>query len=587
LVQPKVAKNRLPDRSRDLLFDVKAALLKVRRLTKDLVSGVHRHAQHPITGRVVAESKTTLWTDINLAEANLQMGKVENLRIAARRLNGVVIPSGEVFSFWKELGRATTAKGYVRGRQLREGCLYPEVGGGLCQLSNALYSCALDAGLAVVERHPHTNVVPGSAAEFGRDATVSWNYIDLRFTADFPWQIEVSISSTELIVRFHSASETKTRPEIGGGRSLLKQLRMIDDRAVLDPSAHSCVSCGQSECYRHSPAQEIAEEADAVGAFLVNEKWPEWVAYLKEEHSQNDLLLLPLNGQKLGRDRYAWPTDGYKEVRDARWQTLIRAYRARKLSSYGAARLAAQLDGDEALARKLARNLTHQSVHITVAQSYLPFLWRDGNLGGRTFDVLMTRLPLYLLHDRLDAAARAFPTRKTLAEFRAPDWLVEAEKTALLSADRIVTPHSEIAQLFGDKAKHIPWQLPKPREWKKGQAILFPGPTAARKGAYEIREVAKQLDLEILTLGSELEGPDFWSGVRHRRLTPAEDWADGIAAVVQPALVEDRPRILLEAVASNVPIISTDHCGVNGLPNVTRIEFGNVQALATVLERYR
>ena len=66
------------------------------------------------------------------------------------------------------------------GRELREGCLVPSIGGGLCQLSNALYDAALRAGLQVVERHRHTQVVPGSLAESDRDATVFWNYRDLR-----------------------------------------------------------------------------------------------------------------------------------------------------------------------------------------------------------------------------------------------------------------------------------------------------------------------------------------------------------------------------------------------------------------------
>ena len=36
-------------------------------------------------------------------------------------------------------------------------------------------------------------------------------------------------------------------------------------------------------------------------------------------------------------------------------------------------------------------------MHVTLTQNLLPFLWRSGVLGGRTFDVLMTRLPLALV----------------------------------------------------------------------------------------------------------------------------------------------------------------------------------------------
>ena len=40
----------------------------------------------------------------------------------------------------------------------------------------------------------------------------------------------------------------------------------------------------------------------------------------------------------------------------------------------------------------------------------------------------------------------------TLTDFRAPDWLVEAETAALGEAAEIVTPHTEIAALFGERA---------------------------------------------------------------------------------------------------------------------------------------
>ncbi len=87
----------------------------------------------------------------------------------------------EVFSFWRHVGRPTRGRGFADGRELREGCIVPSVGGGFCQLSNALYAAALDAGCEIVERHAHSRRVPGSMAEAGRDATVFWNYVDLRF----------------------------------------------------------------------------------------------------------------------------------------------------------------------------------------------------------------------------------------------------------------------------------------------------------------------------------------------------------------------------------------------------------------------
>lgn len=85
---------------------------------------------------IIAESTSRLWSDGNDSEGALLAGKINNLRLAVRRLDGVEVPAGGTFGFWAQIGRATRWKGYVRGRELREGCLVPAVGGGICQLSN-------------------------------------------------------------------------------------------------------------------------------------------------------------------------------------------------------------------------------------------------------------------------------------------------------------------------------------------------------------------------------------------------------------------------------------------------------------------
>jgi hypothetical protein len=102
--------------------------------------------------------------------------------------------------FWRQVGKATARKGYRPGRMLQEGCMIPAIGGGLCQLSNALYQIALDSGCEIVERHRHSRTVPGSATAAGRDATVSWNYVDLRFRPAVDMQLAVELTADHLIV---------------------------------------------------------------------------------------------------------------------------------------------------------------------------------------------------------------------------------------------------------------------------------------------------------------------------------------------------------------------------------------------------
>ena len=149
---------------------------------------------------LIAESITPLFNDASGSERSLQLGKIQNLRKAMLGFSCVELPANATFSFWKQIRRATSKRGFVEGRQILEGCLVPAIGGGLCQLSNALYDVSLKAGLEIVERHPHSRIVPGSAAAEGRDATVFWNYIDLRFRSDQPLMISARLDQSNLVV---------------------------------------------------------------------------------------------------------------------------------------------------------------------------------------------------------------------------------------------------------------------------------------------------------------------------------------------------------------------------------------------------
>lgn len=188
-----------------VVFQAKASVFRVARGVREL--GPSKCKKWPLqpcdeAGGLLAESRSVLW-DLSAphAERVLQAGKVQNLRLAARKLDGCRVPGGQCFSFWRQVGWPGRMRGYVRGRELRQGCLVPAVAGGLCQLSNALYDAALLAGFSIHERHAHSQVVAGSLAEKGRDATIFWNYVDLRFSSEQPFRIGIAMTEDELIVQ--------------------------------------------------------------------------------------------------------------------------------------------------------------------------------------------------------------------------------------------------------------------------------------------------------------------------------------------------------------------------------------------------
>ncbi len=79
------------------------------------------------------------------------------------------------------------------------------------------------------------------------------------------------------------------------------------------------------------------------------------------------------------------------------------------------------------MVKSISRLIPVESTHLVITQNLLPFLWEEGVLGGRTFDVLMNRLPVEILHKRLDMAKENFPESNTLDDFRASQTVVEME----------------------------------------------------------------------------------------------------------------------------------------------------------------
>ncbi len=571
----------VPTRLSAAIFGAKAMAHRTRRSMRDLLARPPRLDQvHAADFSVVlAESRSPLWSDSRFAERQFQLGKVHNLRRAVRALDRLLLPAGEAFSFWRHVGRPSRRRGFVTGRMLQQGCLVPSTGGGLCQLSNALYQAAIASNCLIVERHAHSRRVPGSAAALGNDATVAWNYVDLRFRARAPLLIEARLTCDELVVRFVGRDAARATGQAG------EQTTPSD---MLSSLAASCGTCERTECFRHerTPGDQTGRTA-----YLVDECWPEFRDYVRRSRNGGDVLGIPLDGSRWGLRRYAWEIEGFAKVGTAPLATLARSLASRRVAE-GPARRKAELEGAARLARRLARALTPDVTEVCVAQSLLPFLWHDGHLGGRKFSVLLSRLPMHLLHARLDAIAAAHPDRPSLADFRAPEWTIEAEREALAHANRIVTPHAELADLFDAKALRLDWHrpavAPPARDKAASRCIAFPGPTIARKGAFEVRRVARDLELDVMLLGSELEGPGFWDGVRvHRPAaeTGPHGWLDRVAAVVQPAMFEARPNHLLAALAADVPVIATSGCGLPTQPGVTIVPHDDPQALRDALRQ--
>ncbi len=108
----------LPTRA---FFHLKVLGLTILRAVQNLrhpVPGYEPSSERPLMGSR-EEFISALYADDRPEERDYELGKIHNLRQAIRAFNGVTIPAGAVLSFWRQLGPATRARGFVSGRMLQ------------------------------------------------------------------------------------------------------------------------------------------------------------------------------------------------------------------------------------------------------------------------------------------------------------------------------------------------------------------------------------------------------------------------------------------------------------------------------------
>lgn len=117
-----------------------------------------------------------------------EVGRSWNVALAARRLDGATIAPGETLSFNARVGPRGLGEGFRPAPELLDGDRVVGIGGGVCQVASTLYAAALDAGLVIEARAPHSRAAGYVPA--GRDATVSFESgIDLAIRNDLPFAV--------------------------------------------------------------------------------------------------------------------------------------------------------------------------------------------------------------------------------------------------------------------------------------------------------------------------------------------------------------------------------------------------------------
>jgi vancomycin resistance protein YoaR len=123
-----------------------------------------------------------------------------NLKLAASKLNGVVLKPGDEWSFNATVGERSEKEGYKIAHVITAGEMVDGLAGGTCQISTTLFGAAFFAGLDIVKTINHSR--PSAYTPLGFDATVVWPNTDLKLKNpyDFPVVIHYRVANGEALV---------------------------------------------------------------------------------------------------------------------------------------------------------------------------------------------------------------------------------------------------------------------------------------------------------------------------------------------------------------------------------------------------
>ncbi|HEX3010653.1 MAG TPA: VanW family protein [Syntrophomonadaceae bacterium] len=159
-------------------------MIDVAETIKQVMAAGENHKVKPVLVKVNPK-----FTSADLEKASYVQGeyatyfhgsgaRFKNIATAVKSLNNTIIWPGEIFSFNEIVGPRTPERGYLPAPVIIGEGHDLDYGGGVCQVSSTLYNAAANAKLQVCERHLHSK--PIGYVPAGRDATVAYNYLDLK-----------------------------------------------------------------------------------------------------------------------------------------------------------------------------------------------------------------------------------------------------------------------------------------------------------------------------------------------------------------------------------------------------------------------
>ncbi|MFR6425641.1 MAG: VanW family protein [Oscillospiraceae bacterium] len=181
-----------------------------------------------------------------------------NVKLAAEKINGVILQPGQTFSYNDVLGQRTKANGFKEAGAYSGGQVVQEVGGGICQVSSTLYYCAMVSNLKINTRTCH--YFPVAYIEPGMDATVSWGGPEFKFTnsREYPIEIKAYVEKNSITVEIWGTDVDGSYVKMS---YTANGLRATTYRTVYDKDGNQISHTARGQ--QHLPLARHHAEADA------------------------------------------------------------------------------------------------------------------------------------------------------------------------------------------------------------------------------------------------------------------------------------------------------------------------------------
>lgn len=149
----------------------------------------------------VYKHKSLIMRKLGNNDLVLQENKKVNLRLAAPKIDGILIEPGQTFSFWQLVKKCSKEKGYLDGVTISNGKVTPGTAGGMCQMTNLIHWMVLHSPLEITEHHHHHkyDIFPDYKRQipFGTGTSIMFNYLDYRFKNNTKDTFQLNISVTD------------------------------------------------------------------------------------------------------------------------------------------------------------------------------------------------------------------------------------------------------------------------------------------------------------------------------------------------------------------------------------------------------